>query len=76
MWQFPVPVLMMRVFRDTLLPAPSFALVQYLGVFLMPKAGAPIDGSYRMGCRHAIALENVCIFGTCALLGLMVHRAE
>ena len=78
MWQFAVPVLMMRVFRDTLLPGALFALVQYLGVvFLMPKAGALIDGSYRIRlARHAIALENVCIFGTCALLGLMVHRAE
>ena len=74
MWQFAVPIVMMHIFKDTLLPGALFGLVQYLGVvLLMPKAGHLIDQSYRLGLLwYAIMIENLCILGTCASLGLLV----
>ena len=76
MWQFAVPILMMHIFKDTLLPSALFALVQYLGcVVLMPRAGAWIDEAYRLPLmRAAIAVENVCVLLTCVTLASMVLR--
>jgi iron-regulated transporter 1 len=74
MWQFAVPILMMHIFRDTLLPGALFALVQYLGcVVLMPIAGNWIDQAYRLKLVwYAIMVENISILVTCAALTFMV----
>ena len=74
MWQFAIPILMMHVFKDTLLPGALFGLVQYLGVVvLMPKAGHVIDRAYRLRLLwYTIMIENFCILGTCVALAFMV----
>ena len=74
LWQFAVPVLLMDVMVDTLLPGALFSLSIYLGCILaMPYVGKWIDTTSRRRVKLlSLVIENVCIVVTSAGLAYLI----
>lgn len=78
MWQFAVPLILMDVFVDTLLPGALFTMVIYIAsVLLAPSIGQRIDNSERIiSVIYAIVIENVCLIGSCVMLVVVANVPE
>lgn len=74
MWEFAVPIILMEIFVDTLLPSACFSLVMYASCLIaMPSVGRRLDVSDRWkAMRLAIILENASIVACTVFMGGMV----
>ena len=74
MWQFAIPVLLMDVMVDTLLPSALFSLSIYLGcIIAMPYVGKWLDTTSRERVKlSSLCIENGCIILTSAALAYVV----
>ncbi|DAZ93818.1 TPA: hypothetical protein N0F65_004207 [Lagenidium giganteum] len=75
MWSFAVPILLMEVFVDTLMPSAAFSLVTYLACILaIPSVGRILDRSNRWkAMKWAIVVENLLIvLSSLSLAAIMI----
>lgn len=78
LWQFALPILLVDIFGDTLLPAALYsALVYLLAVVGVPVAGGWVDSCERLSVvRAAIIGDNACVVLSCALLAVLAMAED
>ena len=75
LWAFAIPVLFVRIWPGTFLPAATFSLALYAFSFIfMAYVGGFVDKNDRMRVvRTAIFGQKFCILGSCALMYLILQ---
>ena len=75
LWAFAIPVLFVRVWPGTFLPAATFTLALYAFTFIfMVYVGDFVDKNDRMHVvRTAIFGQKCCVLGSCALMYLILQ---